>query len=431
MTPLSVTAAHVQTARVWRRRAILCAIVALCSWEAAAQDRQEPDRQKTVLALYSTRRGTPSAVLLDAALERTLGTGLAGRLDFHVEYIDLARFTEPGYQQSLRDFLRAKYAQYKFDLVITTSDYDLDFATRYRDDLFPGVPLVFSSSPGSSPVPNATGAVSELNLRDTVRIATTIQPDVRRVVVVSGASAIDKTYEAVARDQFKVFEGRLVFTYLSGLPLSELLRQVAQLPADAILYYLVVFEDGNGDKFVGVDGLERIAAVANATDLHLAHLRAGPRNRRRQPHKHGGPGPTAGRTGVAGARRRKGRRHRRHRIRSKRRRIRLAPAPALADRRASLAVGQRRPIPSAYDVGTVQGLHHHGRCGTGAPDDVHRRAPLSASQTATGRSGAASEPAALCAGNGGGRCRRLGLEPGYQRNVRGPAAQAAPRLPRR
>ena len=263
MTPLFVTAAHVETARVWRRRALFFAIVALCSWDGAAQGLQEPDRQKTVLAFYSTRRGTPSAVVLDSALERTLGTGLAGRLDFHVEYIDLARFTEPGYQLSLRDFLRAKYAQYKFDLVIATSDDDLDFATRYRDDLFPGVPLVFSSSPGSSPVPNATGVVSELNLRDTVRIATTIQPDVRRVVVVSGASAIDKSYETFARDQFKVFEGRLVFTYLSGLPLSELLRQVAQLPADSIIYYLAVFEDGNGDKFVGVDGLEKIAAVAN------------------------------------------------------------------------------------------------------------------------------------------------------------------------
>jgi len=124
----------------------------------AAEGLQEPNRQKTVLALYTTRRGTPSAVLLDSALERTLGTGLGGRLDFHVEYIDLARFPEPEYQLALRDFLRAKYARYKFDLIIATSSEGLDFAARYRDDLFPGVPLVFSSGGAlaRAPTPRAS-----------------------------------------------------------------------------------------------------------------------------------------------------------------------------------------------------------------------------------------------------------------------------------
>ncbi len=96
-------------------------------------------------------------------------------------------------------------------------------------------------------------------------------------MVVSGASALDKSYEAVARDQFKAFEGRLVFAYLSGLPMSELLRQVAQLPADSMIYYLTVFEDGNGDKFIGADGLERISAVANVPTYtwHISGLDRG------------------------------------------------------------------------------------------------------------------------------------------------------------
>ena len=78
MTPLFVTAATLGTARVWRRLALFLAIVALCSWDGAAQGLQEADRQKTVLAFYSTRRGTPAAVVLDGALERTLRTDTSG-----------------------------------------------------------------------------------------------------------------------------------------------------------------------------------------------------------------------------------------------------------------------------------------------------------------------------------------------------------------
>lgn len=121
-------------------------------------------------------------MLFDVALERTLGTGLGGRLDFYAEYIDLARFPEPEYQVALQDFLRAKYARYKFDLIIATSGADLDFATRYRDDLFPGVPLVFSSGPDPHPGPNATGVVSELNLRDTVQIGQQPSPSQEAVL---------------------------------------------------------------------------------------------------------------------------------------------------------------------------------------------------------------------------------------------------------
>jgi hypothetical protein len=149
-------------------------------------------------------------------LEHSLSQGLAGRLDYHAEYIDLARFPDASYQVALRDFIRAKYASYQFDLIIATSTAPLDFVTRYRDELFPGTPLVYSAGPGAPAVANATGVTSDVNLSDSLQIAVTIQPGTQRVVVVRGASAFDKYYEALARQQFSPFEGKLRFTYLRG-----------------------------------------------------------------------------------------------------------------------------------------------------------------------------------------------------------------------
>jgi PAS domain S-box-containing protein len=222
------------------------------------------DHQKTVLALYSTRRGAPAAAVMDRTFERILGGGLADRLDYYTEYIDLARFPEPGYQAALRDFLRSKYGQQQFELIIATTNATLEFVALNRDDLFPGVPVVFNSGPGAAVGPNATGVTSSLNFRDTLDIAASIQPEMWHVVVVSGASAWDNYYETVAREQFKEFEGRLVFTYLSGLPMPELLRHVASLPAHSMIYFTSLVEDGAGTRFVALDSLDKLTAVANA-----------------------------------------------------------------------------------------------------------------------------------------------------------------------
>ena len=62
-----------------------------------------------MLTLYPIRLSAPAAVVIDRTLERVLGQGLAGKLDYYAEGIDFARFPEPGYGPALRTFLRTKY----------------------------------------------------------------------------------------------------------------------------------------------------------------------------------------------------------------------------------------------------------------------------------------------------------------------------------
>lgn len=226
---------------------------------AAAQDRQ-----LSVLALYSTRRGAPAAAELDATLERTLLQSFAGRLDYYSEHLDLARFPDPPHEKALRELLRSRYGTRRPDLVVATSDAVLDFVRRHGPDLFPGTPVVFSSGPGVEAMPNSTGVISEIDFRSTLDIALGLQPETRHVFVLSGASEFDRYYRVLAREQFTGLDGRLTFTYLDGLPMSEVLARVASLPAGSIIYYLSVTEDGLGHRFVGVDPLDEVASTANA-----------------------------------------------------------------------------------------------------------------------------------------------------------------------
>ncbi len=247
----------------WRCLCRVLVAAAAVAWSLAPAGAQ--DRQISVLALHEARRESPVPAAADPILQRVLGEGLSGRLDYYSEYMDLPRFPEPGYDDAFQKFFQAKHAGRRFDVVVTTTQAVFDFAIRHRDHLFPGSPIVFNTAlPPGGEVRNATGIVTPLTMGRTLESAIGLQPETERVFVVSGVSPFDRNYEARARAEFKPFEGRIAFTYLAGLPMRELLKRVSNLPPRSILYWVSVTEDGAGQKFMATEMIGRVSAAANA-----------------------------------------------------------------------------------------------------------------------------------------------------------------------
>ena len=243
----------------------LVLVVLLAPPFGRAEAAPRSDGEKQVLVLYATRRDSQIAVLGDQKLPTVLERGIGQRLDFYSEYLDLARFPEKGYEATVRDFLRSKYASQRFDLVIAMHQITFDFAAEQRDLLFPGVPIVFYSE-GAAPqrVANTTGVLSPRDFASTVSFAATLQPDLRHIFVVGGSDRRDKEFENVARTQFRPFASRFAFTYLSGLPTEQLKTRLSSLPPQSMVFYLVVNRDGSGVPRHPIAYLEDLAPVVNA-----------------------------------------------------------------------------------------------------------------------------------------------------------------------
>jgi len=235
--------------------------------------------QKKVLVLHLMRRNDTSTAVNERTYQKVLMDGLAGQLDYYSEYVDLARFGGNDYQSALRDFLKEKYKRTTFDLIISTTGDLKDFLVRYGPELFPKIPVVFSrSDEANEALPsNFTGVVYETDLRGTLDIVRRLQPAARNVFVITGASeAVDKWHEARARKQFQDYDGGFEFTFLSGLPLDELKRRIANLSQDSVVYFLMMTEDGAGNRFGTTDALDRVAAASSVPiytwyDGYLGH----------------------------------------------------------------------------------------------------------------------------------------------------------------
>jgi signal transduction histidine kinase len=231
------------------------------AWADAAS---AADRPKHVLVLHSSRRDALISLLTDRELPRLIETGLPERVDYYSEYIDLPRFDDPGYEAAFRDFLQLKYQGAHLDVVVAIQDAAISFVNQYRSTLFKDTPLVFLANEAPPAISNSTGVVIERKLGGSLDLAAALHPELQNVFVVSGANETDKAFERRARTEFRPFESRLNFIYLSGLTTGELMSRLRHLPAHSIVYYLLVYQDNAGENFHPLEYLNILAPFSSA-----------------------------------------------------------------------------------------------------------------------------------------------------------------------
>jgi signal transduction histidine kinase len=192
-----------------------------------------------------------------------------GPLELFTEFLDSSRFSQPEQRERTRQFLRDKYKATKLDLVITTSPPALRFALEHRTALFPGVPLIFALVSEQElplgPLPDdVVGVLDRFDPTKTVQMARRLQPDARRAVIVSGSDAFDTMWEGIVRNEMRPqFEG-LEVSFLSGLPLPQVLSELSRLAPDTIVLYLTMFRDGAGATQRPPDVAQSVADAATA-----------------------------------------------------------------------------------------------------------------------------------------------------------------------
>jgi signal transduction histidine kinase len=240
---------------------------------APLANAQDAGRPKQILVLNSTRQNEQFYVVSEREMPRLLEEGLGERVDFYTEYFDYDRFPHPDYETVYLDFLRRKYKERHFDLLLVMGDPAANFVSRNRDVLFSGMPVVFYTlSPPPSPIANSAGLLNKLQFGPSIELALALQPDLEHVYVVVGTTALDRSRESQARAEFRAFEGRVEFTYLSGLVTKDLEARLRTLPPHSAVYYVVVSQDGAGELVQQMPYLSRVAAAANAPTYSWADV---------------------------------------------------------------------------------------------------------------------------------------------------------------
>ena len=195
-------------------------------------------------------------------MQSSLRTRFPGPVNFSIVDLENPRFEQQAYQDHLAEALRSGYGGEKLDLVIAVMTPSLEFAVRYRDTVFPDVPIVFMSI--STPLPEkmwpgVTGVASPLGVPEIIDLSLRLHPDTEVVAVITNVTGVDKDWllaerAALLRHRDKVREIDLI-----GPPSPELLQKVAALPPRTVVLFQLFPQDSDQLAFGAFDVLASVA----------------------------------------------------------------------------------------------------------------------------------------------------------------------------
>ena len=226
----------------------------------------EPPPVKNILILHNWVTLPPSWSLM----ESTVRARVSGPINFYTSSVENPQFDEESYRRSLAETLRRGYAGVKLDLVVAASYPVLQFVMQYRDEMFPGVPVIFTDVPirqGRKLWPDVTGVITTVGLRETIDLALHLHPDTTSVAIITGLTDWDKYWLAEAHSELLSRHDKLKELDLVGPADRRILEKVAALPPHTVVFFQLRPSD---DTQPAVDPLDLLTEVAQRVPTYSA-----------------------------------------------------------------------------------------------------------------------------------------------------------------
>ena len=190
-------------------------------------------------------------------------------IDLYEASLATARFTGNQQEGPFVDYLRALFADHQLDLVITIGAPAAGFIQRYRQQLFPSTPMLYTAVeqrrvPLAGLTKNDTVVAITIDIAGVIENILQVLPDTNNITVVIGNSPIEKYWLEQIRDAVQPFTNRVAFTWFNTLSFDEMLRRAAALPSRSAIFFGLLSVDAAGVPHEEMSALTSLRAVAKA-----------------------------------------------------------------------------------------------------------------------------------------------------------------------
>src|ERR1051326_3599944 len=236
------------SARMSRILWCVCLIVSGVLWQAPfASSAETPKR---IFLLEGLTPMQPAATVTVEAFKRRLKQRTSENIEVYTDFLDLGRFRGPEADARLVDYLKAKFAEARPDLIVSISRGATYFLAQHRDEIAPKVPTAYcctTVAPVDDDVipPDMPGMRIDYDWVTTFKLAQSLQPDAKTLVFVSGNSFLGSSWQNDAVLQLKPYLPQYQVRYLTGTH-EEVLEQVRHLPRDSIVLLMPIFGSNFG-----------------------------------------------------------------------------------------------------------------------------------------------------------------------------------------
>jgi PAS domain S-box-containing protein len=222
-------------ARVWP--AIISILLLALTSVATAQ----PDA-KNVLILFHYPEPVSNPAYVNQ-IESLLRARVPFKVNYFIEHMEATRADDEDYQRNLANSLRDTYRGRKLDLVMLSGYPSLDLVLKHRDELFPGVPIVYFSQEARNIAgrtwPGITGVTESQDVKAVIDLALRLHPDTSNIAIITGKSDIETFWLGQLHSELLHHQNKVREIDLVDLPTDQILPRVSQLPPKTVVFFEV------------------------------------------------------------------------------------------------------------------------------------------------------------------------------------------------
>ena len=197
------------------------------------------------------------------------------RIQPRIDFLDCKHHPKMEHFDRLRDLFLQKYGGKDFPVVIVADNPALQFALKYRPQLFPRAAIVFCGINGFDAKTieghdNVTGVAEILDAGDTLEQALKLHPGARKVVVVHDYTITGLATKRETEEQLKPFAGKVEIQYLPNLSAAELVEHLQGLPAESLVLALSYSLDKDG-QVINHEKIARLLSQSAPVPVYGLH----------------------------------------------------------------------------------------------------------------------------------------------------------------
>jgi ABC-type uncharacterized transport system substrate-binding protein len=189
----------------------------------------------------------------------------------YIEYLDGRRMMDnEKYFESLITFYRYKYANVKFDAIISCDDYALEFLMKHREDIFHDTPVIFGGINDVSKTKKLdytqyTGVFEGLPVIESLDLIIKVQKDVNKIIILSDKTTQGKQVTAIARQLTETWNHpKVKLEIKDNFSFEGLTQEMKNADKNTAYLILVIIIDINGRYFSFPKDLPILSAASKA-----------------------------------------------------------------------------------------------------------------------------------------------------------------------
>ncbi len=175
-------------------------------------------------------------------------------LYLHIEHMDSKNHSSDEYNRALKDFIKLKYRDVDFSIVLVSDNNGFDFIRASHDELFPGVPVVFSGvnffeDSMIERLPDFTGIAEISSPGETVELMLRLHPETEEIYILNDYLLTGRAWQKSIAGELEKMILPVRLRYNENLSIQDLQKELASLPPTTLVLVGVYYADRDGRSY--------------------------------------------------------------------------------------------------------------------------------------------------------------------------------------